>query len=183
MTNLFGDDWTSTFHKIPKLLDASFASNGATRISKIGLVDVASDDVFNEFDKWQDEVFWPALGASVSDELAEPELEIDTASRGSTLRQDVQEAVVLSNEVLTRGTEPQKRYISLRLPTDMVYKAGDYLKILKKNHDKPETWLLLGIQRLKTSGQVVLRVRHATGFSGHIMVQDVDKIEKAKTFS
>lgn len=56
------------------------------------------------------------------------------------------------------------------------YKVGDYLKIYKKNKEV-EIWLLLSINRLQSSGQPMLRVRHNTGFSGHIMMQDIHKIE------
>lgn len=60
------------------------------------------------------------------------------------------------------------------------YKTGDHLKISKKNADV-DTWLLLGIKRLSTSGDIVLRVRHANGWSGHIMIQDIAKIELVKS--
>jgi cytochrome P450 / NADPH-cytochrome P450 reductase len=62
------------------------------------------------------------------------QLEIDTSSRPSTLRQDVKEAIVLSNKVLTAPGEPEKRHIVLKLPTGMTYKAGDYLAVLPLNH-------------------------------------------------
>lgn len=48
-------DWVSTFHKVPKLIDTSFNEHGAVRVADIGLGDVGAGDVFNDFDKWQDE--------------------------------------------------------------------------------------------------------------------------------
>src|SRR5450432_3668143 len=120
------DDWVSTFHKVPKGLDSLFEANGASRISAIGLGDVAAGDIFNDFDKWQDEVFWPALGpSSPSQDEGDSgiDIEIDTSSRRSTLRQDVREAVVLSNQVLTAPGEPEKRHIVLKLPSGMSYKV------------------------------------------------------------
>ena len=130
-------DWVSTFHKIPKVLDSGLEEHGASKITEIGLGDVAAGDIFNDFDKWQDEQFWPALGGDVdNEEESGIEIEIDTASRRSTLRQDVQEAVVVSNQLLTSEGEPEKRHIVLKLPTGMTYKVGDYLAVLPLNNQK-----------------------------------------------
>ncbi|KAH9213493.1 fatty acid hydroxylase [Leptodontidium sp. 2 PMI_412] len=129
-------DWVSTFHKVPKQLNSKFEEHGATKIAEIGLGDVGAGDVFNEFDKWQDEHFWSALGAEVDTEESSLEIEIDTDSRRSKLRQDVKEAVIVSNELLTTGDVPEKRHITLRLPTGMTYKVGDYLAVLPINNSK-----------------------------------------------
>jgi cytochrome P450/NADPH-cytochrome P450 reductase len=131
------DDWATTFHRIPKILDSEFEGSGATRISEIGLGDVADGDIFNHFDKWQDEQLWSALGGEAdASEESGIEIEIDTDARRSTLRQDVKEAVVLSNKVLTADGEPEKRHVVLKLPTGMSYKAGDYLAVLPINDQK-----------------------------------------------
>lgn len=127
----------STFHKIPKLLDAAFEKNGAKKITSTGLGDVGAGDIFNDFDTWQDEKLWSAIGDdSVVDEEAGLEVEIDTDSRRSKLRQEVKEAIVLSNDVLTEGDEAEKRHIALKLPTGMEYKVGDYLAVLPINSSK-----------------------------------------------
>ncbi|TID25135.1 fatty acid hydroxylase [Venturia nashicola] len=129
-------DWVSTFHKVPKALDSLFKANGATRLADAGFGDVAAGDIFNDFDKWQDEIFWPAFGdiKSSSEDDAGFDIEIDTSSRHTTLRQDVKEAIIRSNEVLTAEGEAQKRHISLTLPTGMNYKVGDYLAVLPINN-------------------------------------------------
>jgi cytochrome P450 / NADPH-cytochrome P450 reductase len=137
LTNVILDDWVSTFHKVPKFLDTSFTANGAQRICNIGLGDVAAGDIFDDFDKWQDEDFWPAFGPVNEDEGDTGiELIVDTSSRRSKLRQDVKEAIVVSNEVLTATGEPEKRHILLKLPTGRTYKAGDYLAVLPINDSK-----------------------------------------------
>lgn len=130
-------DWVSTFQKVPKFLDAAFEKNGALRIAEIGLGDVAAGDVFEDFDKWQDEKLWPELGGQgdIIDDSS-LQIDIDTDSRRSKLRQDVKEAVVVSNESLTSPGVPQKRHIVLQLPTGMTYKVGDYLAVLPINHSK-----------------------------------------------
>lgn len=129
------DDWVSTFHKVPKILDSSFETNGATRLANAGFGDVAAGDIFNDFDKWQDEVFWPAFGdlKSSAEDDAGLDIEIDTSSRHTTLRQDVKEAIICNNELLTSKGEPEKRHIVLTLPTAMSYKVGDYLAVLPIN--------------------------------------------------
>ncbi|KAG4439164.1 hypothetical protein IFR05_005363 [Cadophora sp. M221] len=128
-------DWVSTFHRVPKLLDSGFEEHGATQVAKMGLGDVAVGDIFNDFDKWQDEQLWPALGgdAEVEEEFG-IEIKIDTGSRRSQLRQDVREAVVMSNQLLTKDGVPEKRHILLNLPTGMTYKTGDYLAVLPMNN-------------------------------------------------
>ena len=66
--------------------------------------------------------------------MAGLELEVSTTLRSSVLRQDVKEAVVVKNNLLGSGTESPKRHIELKLPTDMTYRAGDYLAVLPLNH-------------------------------------------------
>jgi cytochrome P450/NADPH-cytochrome P450 reductase len=122
---------------VPKFLNTAFQDHGASKITDIGLGDVGAGDVFNDFDKWQDEQLWSALGGNVDlEEEASLEIEIDTGSRRSRLRQDMKEAVVISNVLLTGEGEPEKRHVTLKLPTDMTYKVGDYLAILPLNNLK-----------------------------------------------
>ena len=103
----------------------------------MGLGDVAAGDIFNDFDRWQDEQLWSALGSDAEpEEEVGLEIDIDTGSRRSKLRQDVKEAVVISNQLLTKEGEPEKRHIVLNLPTGMTYRAGDYLAVLPMNNAK-----------------------------------------------
>lgn len=135
-------DWRNTFHRIPKLVNSLLEKNGAKRIADCGLADAADNDVFNDFENWEDSVFWPAVKETYGvknedfgkDDSNGLEIEISTTLRSTHLRQDVKEAVVLKNEILTSGESP-KRHIELKLPTDMEYRAGDYLAVLPMNHD------------------------------------------------
>ncbi|ELR05538.1 hypothetical protein VC83_09239 [Pseudogymnoascus destructans] len=129
-------DWNATFHKVPKLLDAELERSGATRIADTGLGDVANGDIFDDFDKWQDEKLWSSIGGEVAAGEESIEIEIDTDARKSTLRQDVKEAIVISNQVLTAEGVPEKRHIVLRLPSGMSYNSGDYLAVLPINDQK-----------------------------------------------
>lgn len=112
---------------------------GANRLSERGLSDVADNDVFNDFEKWEDKNFWPIIkkifGSEAGNEdMGGLDIEVSTTLRSSHLRQDVKEAVVVKNELLGTGTEAPKRHIELKLPTDMMYRAGDYLAVLPINH-------------------------------------------------
>ncbi|RFU30218.1 hypothetical protein B7463_g6139, partial [Scytalidium lignicola] len=130
-------DWVSTFHRIPKLIDSEFQQHGAKRIAEIGLGDVAKVDIFNEFDRWQDEQLWTQLGGSAdSDHESVLEVEIDTTTRRSHLRQNLREGIVIDNDLLTAPGEPEKRHISLELPTGMTYNTGDYLAVLPMNNPR-----------------------------------------------
>lgn len=60
-----------------------------------------------------------------------------------------------------------------------VYHSGDRIKVYKKNLEV-DVWVYLGL--VKISGKDTLRVRHVTGFSGHIMVKDIRKIERISQF-
>ena len=112
---------------------------GATRLLERGVADAADNDIFNDFEKWEDKQFWPTLMQTFGtqdevDDMAGLEMEVSTTLRSSLLRQDVKEAVVVKNILLGSGTELPKRHIELKLPTDMTYRAGDYLAVLPVNH-------------------------------------------------
>ncbi|KAK7422228.1 hypothetical protein QQX98_001751 [Neonectria punicea] len=129
-------DWTQTFHRIPKLVDSTLEKLGGTRLVAMGSADAASSDMFSDFETWEDETLWPALkekyGTSeTSDAQAGLIVEV-TTPRKTTLRQDVEEALVISAKTLT-ASGPEKKHIEIQLPTGMSYKAGDYLAILPLN--------------------------------------------------
>lgn len=130
-------DWVSTYQKIPQVIDMELETRGATRIGPRGETDVALGKVFNDFDYWQDEVFWPHLGSGKKTNLQEAlDIRISTTARASHLNYSVQEALVLSNKALTATDSKEKRHIELRLPTSLTYQAGDYLAVLPMNDKK-----------------------------------------------
>lgn len=131
-------DWAQTFHKIPKLVDATMAERGAERILPMTGTDAADRDMFSDFETWEDESLWPTLkqkyGTTDNEAAGSAGLLVEvTTPRKSTLRQDVEEAVVLETKELTRNTKAVKKHIEIKLPTGMTYKAGDYLAILPFN--------------------------------------------------
>ena len=132
-------DWKDTFQRIPILVDTLLQERGAKRLLVRGQADAAENDIFNDFEKWEDQEFWPTIkktfgGEHQLDNMTGLDLEVSTTLRSSHLRQDVREALVIKNELLGAGTEAPKRHIKLKLPTDMNYRAGDYLAVLPINN-------------------------------------------------
>ncbi|KAI9159133.1 bifunctional p-450:nadph-p450 reductase [Paramyrothecium foliicola] len=137
-------EWAQTFHRIPKLIDSSLEKAGADRLCEIGLADVSRGDIFTEFETWEDEKLWPTLREKC---IAGPAPLVNgprgrgisvtvSTSRTSTLRQDVEEAVVTSAKSLTtegNGTLGAKRHLEIKLPEGMTYESGDYLAVLPIN--------------------------------------------------
>ena len=132
-------DWTTTFHKIPNLVDDLFALKGATRIAGKGLSDVANNHVFDDFDRWQEDSLWPGITSAFGhrgETTAEShglEVEFHDSNRVNDLRQDVSEAIVISTRLLTAPGVSEKRHLELQLPSNMTYTAGDYLAVLPIN--------------------------------------------------
>lgn len=129
-------DWVATYQKIPKLVDAELERRGATRLCERGGSDVAGGTVFDDFDSWIDEHLWPELGAKSTNATEGIDVEINTSSRASNLKHNVQNALVLSNDIITKPAAPEKRHIELKLPTGLTYEAGDYLAILPINDQR-----------------------------------------------
>ncbi|KAK8240055.1 cytochrome P450 [Phyllosticta capitalensis] len=138
-------DWATTFHRIPKLVDRVLEERGGKRVAVLGTADAAAGDVFTDFEKWEDEVFWTAMkeqyGSSGSgDSSAATTLDNFnvqvSAPRPSILKQDVKEARVLKNEVLSAPSVPEKRHMEIQLPSDMEYSVGSYVAVLPMNPEE-----------------------------------------------
>ncbi|KAF2016963.1 cytochrome P450 [Aaosphaeria arxii CBS 175.79] len=134
-------DWTQTYHRIPKLVDAAMADLGGERVAEIGLADVSQNQVFTDFEHWEDHVLWPSLtkkynvAAQDKDESAvNAQVKISTP-RASTLRQNVQPGLVTEAKILTKDTfdKQAKKHLEIRLPEGTTYSAGDYLVVLPIN--------------------------------------------------
>ncbi|KAK3290376.1 cytochrome P450 [Chaetomium fimeti] len=136
-------DWTQTFHQVPKLVGQTMKARGASPVCDMGLTDAAQGDMFTDFEQWEDDVFWPAIeakygaadGAPEADETVNSDsLDVQFSSpRSSTLRQDVKEATVLAERVLTAAGSSPKKHMEVQLPDGVTYKVGDYLAVLPVN--------------------------------------------------
>ncbi|KAL9111866.1 MAG: hypothetical protein Q9227_003716 [Pyrenula ochraceoflavens] len=132
-------EWQATYQKIPKLCDAMMEERGASRLSDRGLADAAEGDLFTDFEKWEEHTLWPALQKKYGESentIDEFHLEADimTDARASHLKQPVCSARVLSNSQIESAAS-QRWHITVKLPSNMTYRAGDYLAVLPLNHD------------------------------------------------
>ncbi|KAK1838627.1 bifunctional P-450/NADPH-P450 reductase [Colletotrichum chrysophilum] len=143
-------DWVQTFHRIPRLVDDTMAARGAIRLVEMGLTDAAERDMFSDFEVWEDELLWPALAAkygvpnAVNGDAAAAAaaggLSVQVSNpRTSTLRQDVQEAVVADETILVEDDHAPsevaraKKHMDVQLLPGTSYRAGDYLAVLPLN--------------------------------------------------
>lgn len=154
-------DWVQTFHRIPKLVDATLQKLGGDRIVPLAVTDAANRDMFTDFETWEDETLWPALkekyGADDGDAAEHEAVGLDvevTNLRKSSLRQDVEEAVVLMERTLADG-DSVKRHVEFQLPTGMSYRAGDYLAILPFN---PKNTVARVFRRFRLSWDASLKI-------------------------
>lgn len=134
--------WVSTYQQIPKLLDKLLTKFAADRIAERGSSDVSKQDPFGDFDTWTSGKLWPALESRlqpsqspVVDDPTIPTLELEFVrqERAVHLQQSVQWANVVNTKVLTALGEPEKRHIEIELPSNVTYRAGDYLTVLPLN--------------------------------------------------
>ncbi|CAJ2504411.1 Uu.00g118050.m01.CDS01 [Anthostomella pinea] len=148
-------DWKQTFHRIPNSIDALLKLHGGKPVCDRGNADAAKGDMMSDFQTWEDEILWPALrkqfGGADGDQAAESalgqSLSIAVSSqRASRLRADVSEAKVVATRTLTTPDVPEKRHIELQLPTEMTYRAGDYLAVLPLNPQETVHRVMLRFQ-------------------------------------
>ena len=128
-------DWTSTFQRVPTVVDEMMKQNGAKRLADRGLANAADANIFSDFENWTDHVFWPSVADVVEDSKAGPvfEVELSNQNRSTYLRQDVRPGTVTESRCLTAPGEPEKRHLDIKLPEGMSYGTGDYLAILPLN--------------------------------------------------
>ncbi|OAA44423.1 NADPH-P450 reductase [Metarhizium rileyi] len=152
-------DWVQTFQRIPKLVDSTLAKLGGNRILPIATTDAADRDMFSDFEAWEDNSLWPALqdkyGTEESADATDDALSVDiSVPRKTTLRQDVEEALVLSTKTLTDAGSV-KKHIEIQLPTGMTYRAGDYLAVLPFN---PKSTVSRVFKRFQLSWDAMLNI-------------------------
>ncbi|KAM3077581.1 hypothetical protein ACMFMG_006917 [Clarireedia jacksonii] len=130
-------DWRATFQRIPTIVDNRMAEFGGSRLVERGVTDAAKGDLSGDFDDWLNQSFWPSIDHRLSTEKPAQssgmDLEISTQPGLTSLRQDVQDGVVIEARSLTAPDTPEKRHLEIELPSDMTYKSGDYLAVLPVN--------------------------------------------------
>ncbi|KAJ7067224.1 fatty acid hydroxylase [Mycena amicta] len=132
-------DWTSTYQRIPLLIDELLVQRGARRLVNLGSGDAGTGGFFQAFDDWEAGM-WAALSKEYSTSRSEAPaqtLEVKTVDAGkeraTALRQtDALLGRVVENRVLTKDG-PVKRHIEFELPEGTTAHAGDYVAILPQN--------------------------------------------------
>ncbi|KAL4984978.1 cytochrome P450 [Aspergillus falconensis] len=131
-------DWTSTFHRIPMLVDGLMAKHGGARIAPRKAADTAEADPFAELEDWMEESLWPGLEAAFDISQHNVSGDAESGTKVSvrapyTLRACYHEAVVREICVLTSGDTPKKIHIELALPCTINYQPGDHLAVMPIN--------------------------------------------------
>jgi cytochrome P450/NADPH-cytochrome P450 reductase len=133
---LFGvgnSEWSSTFHRIPKLLDELLPKLGAERIIESSFVDVRKD-LMGPWEDWRDDLLSSFNGESSSSGHDAPELSVTIEKPTVATKlagEEISEAIVTVNEEIA-GTEvgPAKRHMEVELPEGVTYQPGG--KVQKK---------------------------------------------------
>lgn len=137
-------DWSSTYQRIPTLVDDTLLEFGGSRIIERGISDAANRDMFGDFDSWTEEL-WPALQSVngkpkpvLPQTTMAPSIDfvISTQERAAHLQQDLQWAKVVGEKLLTAPDQPEKRHLEVQLPTNVTYQVGDYLAVLPLNPEE-----------------------------------------------
>jgi cytochrome P450 / NADPH-cytochrome P450 reductase len=136
-------EWSNTYQKVPRELDAALERKGGRRLLTAGEGD-ASGDLDDSFRTWKD-AFWTALYASLQLEPDETVVHQEPRYSVQVLEDehpnpfaevyDATPMVVVENRELQHSEASQRstRHIELALPEGAVYHAGDHLGVIPEN--------------------------------------------------
>ncbi|KAL4745057.1 hypothetical protein BDW72DRAFT_211789 [Aspergillus terricola var. indicus] len=130
-------DWTSTFQKVPTLVDDTMAEHGGSRIAPRGSADTAEDDPFAELESWMESSLWPGLDSAFDlvqqpSDAAENSTQV-TVRPPCALRAGYDAGVVREVRTLTSQEAATKIHVELTLPDTINYQPGDHLAVLPLN--------------------------------------------------
>lgn len=148
------------------------------------MADASNNATFDDFEKWEDERFWPSVmrafggeGRIDADSVPALDLAISTSHdiRSHPSANDLQETVVVKRETIARSENygGVKEHIELKLPEGLHYRAGDYLAILPKN---PLQNIKRVIRRFKLPSDATIYIKSNDTFLPHgtpLRVRDV----------
>ncbi|KAM0490438.1 hypothetical protein ACHAP8_011541 [Fusarium lateritium] len=159
-------DWVQTFHRVPKLVNDILEKLGATRLVDMGVSDVSQNAFSSDFETWEDNMLWPALERHYKPEgknkSSQKGLRVKSSNvRTLTLRQDVQEATVVSTRTLTSDAEvrSRKKHIEVQLSEGTQYAVGDYLAVLPIN---PQETVRRALRRFRLPIDAHLEISSST---------------------
>ena len=121
--------WTSTYHRIPRLIDETMASLSAERIVSTAFVDV-NEDLVGPFETWKEALF-PKLpdAAGGHGVLHKQQIQVDLATPPIyevLAGHEPSEAIIIVNRQLAAKFEdvPRKMHMEVRLPMGIEYQTG-----------------------------------------------------------
>lgn len=128
-------DWTTSFHRIPKLIDERLHDLGAKRMMPLTVADV-SGDATGEVDAYLDRV-WDALGvADFQGQTTEVlDVEVLPASANASVAEGYGFGTVLEQRTIFPASDshPWTVHTVIKLPEGQSYRVGDYLCVVPKN--------------------------------------------------
>ncbi|KAL0942749.1 fum6p [Colletotrichum truncatum] len=145
-------DWVATYNRIPILVNDMMHQAGAHRIIEAEYADMATADLFADAETWSTEQLWPTLAKryhvkptelSISD--MDLKVELGIPARLATRRGFFQAAVTDIRQLSHPSVSP-KFHLTLKLPAEIRYQAGDRLQVLPKNNAEVVNRALLRFQ-------------------------------------
>lgn len=126
--------------QVPKVVDELMQKAGAERFAPTVYSDAAVSDIFSDFQGWMLEQLWNGLAQKLNHNVHQDTVNSTTGLkvtvgkplRFSTRRGFVQ-TTITESRVLSRPGVAAKRHLSLKLPSDTVYRTGDRIQILPRN--------------------------------------------------
>lgn len=171
-------DWVSSYMNVPRTFEAQMLACGAKALLHRGEGDVAGDFI-GEFQAWKEDLF-ECLKKSGNSGTATPVRTPGISSLNNiknllfqpilskTINADVNNSLsigtILANDELTPASElgVSKRHITIQLPQNETYEAGDYLSILPTN---PRRNVLRILKRFNLSEETKIMVKAESGAS------------------
>lgn len=128
-------DWTTSFHRIPKLVDERLEALGAKRLLPLTVADV-SGDATGEVEAYLETV-WDVLGvAGVEGQTTEVlDVEVLPASANAAIAEGYSFGTVLEQRTILPASEshPWTVHTVVKIPEGQSYRVGDYLCVMPKN--------------------------------------------------
>jgi cytochrome P450/NADPH-cytochrome P450 reductase len=144
-----GNTQWKTYQAFPKLIESTLRQTGAKSLLARGEAD-GNGDFDEAVERWMG-ALWKALGEGDAPAVAAPKLKIAFsdayATRASVLPESAYKLEVIGNDELVRdptglwdhskeAPRSSTRHMTIRLPKDVGYRAGDHLAVYARN--RPE---------------------------------------------
>lgn len=155
-------EWTTTFHRVPQILDDLMPRLGSKAIVPSGYVDV-KEDLVGSWEDWCDSLLAALRGenassaASVLNGVSTTDLTVTIGKAQSAVHlagEDISEGLVLVNrQIAGKEVGPAKMHMEVELPAGTAWQPGDYLVVLPTN---PRNVVTRVVNRFKvTLGDVI----------------------------